>query len=366
MKPHKAARRRKRPVTTPPSPPKETLADKIVMRFAAVGIVISLLMMGYGYGYKYAATHRAVWNYLLQHNIHLPNADAWLWRQFGRSHLPVAEAVAQSPTQSPERIYYIHSDHLGSPLLLTDPNAQVVWRANAEPFGKTTPTANQIVYNPRFPGQYYDKETGLTHNNRRDYNSSTGRYKQPDPVADVRNSVYGYAQNNPTRYIDAEGLQTTVLRSTDTQHGLPIPHIAYRVYDVVNGQRVNDMVYTNDSKNNFHPVPYEAYKATHTISSETPLNTTSAEDQDFRDFWVRNQNVNYSIPFNRDCASVTGRAIKEVLGSPVPVQRYPKTLQSVLEDTLFAPQRPDDIENTACLPSPIPGFTSRPLCPQPR
>jgi len=207
MKPYKAARRRKCPVTTPPSPPKETLADKVVMRFAAVGIVIGLLMIGYGQGYKYAATHRAVWTYLAQHHILPPNPDAWLWRQFERSHLPVAEAVAQSPTQSPERIYYIHSDHLGSPLLLTDTNAQVVWRANAEPFGKTTPTANQIVYNPRFPGQYHDEETGLDHNNHRTYASSIGKYREPDPIGLAGGiNPYLYAANNPLGYIDPSGL----------------------------------------------------------------------------------------------------------------------------------------------------------------
>ena len=344
MKPHKVARRRKRPDRTPPPPQPLTRGEKTFLKTLLGLLVAFCLYNGYAYWYN-SSIHQHRIPALLRW-LGIPYPHVWLLRQFERLPFPGREAVAQSEGQPTERIYYIHSDHLGSPLILTDTNAQVVWRANAEPFGKTTPTANQIVYNPRFPGQYYDKETGLTHNNRRDYNSSTGRYKQPDPVADVRRHLYNYAQNNPTRYVDPEGLETTLLRSKDWEYGAHVPHIAYRVYDEVNGQHVNDMVYTNDHTNNLHPEPYEAYKATHTILEETHLNTTTPEDQQFRDFWFRNQNVNYSYVHNKDCASQTGRAINEVFPfANVPVQRLPQPLVNAVHDTILHSPRPRVMEN---------------------
>jgi RHS repeat-associated protein len=39
-----------------------------------------------------------------------------------------------------------------------------------------------VVYNPRFPGQYFDAETGLNYNYFRDYDPATGRYIESDPI----------------------------------------------------------------------------------------------------------------------------------------------------------------------------------------
>ena len=48
-------------------------------------------------------------------------------------NLPVAVVDLTGPMQS---IYYIHSDHLGTPQLLTDENQRVVWEAEYAPFGE--------------------------------------------------------------------------------------------------------------------------------------------------------------------------------------------------------------------------------------
>jgi RHS repeat-associated protein len=74
----------------------------------------------------------------------------------------------------------------------------------------------------RFPGQYFDAETGTHYNYFRDYDASTGRYIQSDPIGvtfrSVRrskgrarvnyqlNNLYGYAFGNSVRYIDPLGL----------------------------------------------------------------------------------------------------------------------------------------------------------------
>jgi len=106
-----------------------------------------------------------------------------------------------------ERILYIHTDHLGTPLLLTDANQQVVWRATAEPFGRTAPSVNQVVFNLRFPGQYEDPETGLQYNNARHLDPVTGRYMQPDPVGQSADAnLYPYVLGDPVNLVDPYGL----------------------------------------------------------------------------------------------------------------------------------------------------------------
>jgi RHS repeat-associated protein len=44
------------------------------------------------------------------------------------------------------------------------------------------PDYNYFVYDLRFPGQYYDAETGLSYNYFRDYDPVVGRYVQIDPI----------------------------------------------------------------------------------------------------------------------------------------------------------------------------------------
>jgi len=61
----------------------------------------------------------------------------------------------------------------------------------------------------RFPGQYFDEETGLHWNFFRDYNPSTGRYLEKDPIG-LRGgiNVFAYVQNNPAKLSDPFGLTT--------------------------------------------------------------------------------------------------------------------------------------------------------------
>jgi RHS repeat-associated protein len=91
------------------------------------------------------------------------------------------------------QIYYYHVDHLGTPQAMTDGSGTVVWKANYEPFGKATVTTSTIENNLRLPGQYYDRETGLHYNYFRDYDPTTGRYVEADPMGLAAGpNVYAY------------------------------------------------------------------------------------------------------------------------------------------------------------------------------
>jgi len=111
-------------------------------------------------------------------------------------------------------VYYIHTDHLNTPRRITRPvDNVIVWRWDSEPFG--TAAANQdpngdgtvFVYNPRFPGQYLDTETGLNYNMERDYDPGIGRYTESDPIGlDGGDNTYAYVSNDPLSFVDPLGL----------------------------------------------------------------------------------------------------------------------------------------------------------------
>ena len=110
-------------------------------------------------------------------------------------------------------LYYIHNDHLGTPKALTDEAGTKVWLANHTPFGQATVDEDPdgdgqaVVFNLRFPGQYYDRETGLHYNYHRYYDPATGRYITSDPIGlEGGPNTYLYAQANPLRFSDPLGL----------------------------------------------------------------------------------------------------------------------------------------------------------------
>jgi RHS repeat-associated protein len=87
----------------------------------------------------------------------------------------------------------------------------VAWSWDPEPFGNTQPTGT-LTYNHRFPGQYFDRETGLHHNGFRDYHPTTGRYIESDPLGLAAGlNTYAYVNSNPLRFIDPSGLETAVI-----------------------------------------------------------------------------------------------------------------------------------------------------------
>jgi len=103
---------------------------------------------------------------------------------------------------------YVHSDQLDSPRVVTSTSgtSEWAWAWQTNPFGETMPTGI-LTLNLRFPGQYFDTETGLNYNVMRDYETQTGRYAESDPAGlsgDL--ATYSYAFVAPLRWIDRRGL----------------------------------------------------------------------------------------------------------------------------------------------------------------
>ena len=77
---------------------------------------------------------------------------------------------------------YLHGDNLGRPQKATSASQAIVWSASYFPFGENVSTSGSFVMNLRFAGQYYDAETGFSHNGFRDYVPALGRYLETDPI----------------------------------------------------------------------------------------------------------------------------------------------------------------------------------------
>jgi RHS repeat-associated protein len=112
-------------------------------------------------------------------------------------------------TGTTEATYYYHTDHLGTPKTMTDQLQTIVWKVDTDPFGNEVGTPIKTIENNlRFPGQYFDQETGLHQNYFRDYDPKTGRYIQPDPIG-LKGGInpYSYSKQNPVNRIDKLGLE---------------------------------------------------------------------------------------------------------------------------------------------------------------
>ncbi|MDW4907668.1 RHS repeat-associated core domain-containing protein, partial [Streptomyces sp. ADMS] len=150
---------------------------------------------------------------------------SWDW---GDGPVPIGQRVrATGPTIGPdtaqdeidERFYAIVTDLIGTPTELVDPDGAVVWTQSSTLWGVPTERADaaRVDCPLRFPGQYFDDETGLHYNLHRYYEPGTARYLSPDPLGRTpAPNHYAYVKN-PLQWKDALGLKAPCL--VDLYHG---------------------------------------------------------------------------------------------------------------------------------------------------
>jgi RHS repeat-associated protein len=110
-------------------------------------------------------------------------------------------------------VYNIETDNLNTPVRVLDQNNNIDWSwEGKEPFGLSQPVqaivnGSNFIFNLRFIGQYVDQETGLFQNGYREYDPTTGRYMEVDPLGlSAGWNPYNYTTNNPLNYTDYSGL----------------------------------------------------------------------------------------------------------------------------------------------------------------
>ncbi len=108
-------------------------------------------------------------------------------------------------------LWFVHVDHLNRPVRMTNTAKAVVWDAVFLPWGGVHAITGSATLDARFPGQWFQLESGLHYNWHRQYDPTIGRYIQADPLGFVDGpSVYAYANSSPIRLVDSDGRQVSV------------------------------------------------------------------------------------------------------------------------------------------------------------
>ena len=118
----------------------------------------------------------------------------------------VPVGLLQSGSDGHTRLYYIHADALGTPVLVTDQARATRWSATYDPLGRAR-AQGDLDLPLRAPGQDEDPVTGWHDNVFRTYLPTHGQYLEPDPLGPVPGEqAMGYAAQQPMRHIDPLGL----------------------------------------------------------------------------------------------------------------------------------------------------------------
>ncbi|WNB76611.1 RHS repeat-associated core domain-containing protein [Methylomonas koyamae] len=133
--------------------------------------------------------------------------------------IPLA-VVDQKSDGSLAAVYFIETDFTNTPRYLRRASgnlSQPVWHWPIAPYGNTPAQedpdgdGSKVTFNLRYPGQYYDAESGLHYNHTRFFSPRTGRYLQPDLLKlEGGINVYTYANGNPVHYTDPTGTSWTL------------------------------------------------------------------------------------------------------------------------------------------------------------
>ncbi|MCP5206257.1 MAG: pilus assembly protein [Hahellaceae bacterium] len=117
-----------------------------------------------------------------------------------QNHDPVAKLEGRD-------VYHIHTNHLSTPIAMTDEAKNIVWLAEYTPFGEAKLKKANVALHLRLPGQYFDAETREHYNYYRTYDPQLGRYTTSDPMG-LRGGIntYAYVGGNPVNAADPLGL----------------------------------------------------------------------------------------------------------------------------------------------------------------
>jgi RHS repeat-associated protein len=148
--------------------------------------------------------------------------------------------VANAPQEEIDsRFFAVVTDLVGTPTELLDEEGRVSWRARSSVWGVTAWAVGATAYTPlRFPGQYFDPESGLHYNYFRHYDPETARYVTGDPLGlEPAPNVRGYVAN-PLTSADPLGLSPY---PNESLADLPI-HSRYDRFYVRAGELVENRI----------------------------------------------------------------------------------------------------------------------------
>ena len=129
---------------------------------------------------------------------------------------------------------YLHTDQQGSVRLITSSTGAVIGTYTFTAYGAISSHTGTATSTLQYDSQFTDSTSGLIYLRARYYNPATGQFISDDPMADLTQTPYSYADDNPLNQGDPNGqfLELSAL-------GAAIGGIA--------GAVTNDIKYVHDS-----------------------------------------------------------------------------------------------------------------------
>ncbi|MCF6525063.1 putative T7SS-secreted protein [Streptomyces sp. JJ36] len=162
----------------------------------------------------------------------LPHPVTLTWDHDGFTPLTQTERRLTDETGQAEidaRFYAIVTDLVGTPTELVDEHGRIAWHTRTTLWGTTTWNRDADTYTPlRFPGQYFDPESGLHYNFHRYYDPSTARYTSPDPLGLAPAPNPATYVDNPQAWTDVLGLAPDYGDEVPSHKNLPSRSAAFR------------------------------------------------------------------------------------------------------------------------------------------
>ncbi|MGW3426746.1 DUF6531 domain-containing protein [Streptomyces melanosporofaciens] len=139
----------------------------------------------------------------------LPHPVTLTWDHDGLRPVAQTERITEATTQREidTRFFAIVTDLVGTPTQLIDDSGTTAWHTRTTLWGNTTWAADSTAYTPlRFPGQYFDPETGHHYNFHRYYDPDSAHYLTPDPLGLTPAPNPTTYVHNPHVSLDPDGL----------------------------------------------------------------------------------------------------------------------------------------------------------------
>lgn len=158
-----------------------------------------------------------------------------------------------SQAKAEERLYYIHSDHLGSTTVVTDESGNVVSQQTYYPYGETRSATSNLPTERQYTSQVSDvDQTGLYYYNARYYNPQIAKFTQADEIEGPNR--YAYVGNNPLKHVDPSGNSNDAVgggggSESNSSSGLYLPVIIKKDPLGYNSDYFMDILYSYEKQN---------------------------------------------------------------------------------------------------------------------
>ena len=141
------------------------------------------------------------------------------YKEWSYVYTPSGLTAVHYNNNGTSQLLYVNTDHLGSPITLTDPSGAVLEEYSFDPWGRRRNPVDWTDYSNNITSQYIIRgytghehldEVGIFNMNGRIYDPVLARFLQPDNFVQAPDNLqnfnrYGYVYNNPLKYTDPSG-----------------------------------------------------------------------------------------------------------------------------------------------------------------